>query len=263
LGCSQRVSLCDEPTFEGGRTIRILTSPQANTSATRLRAAVLVAVGVLGLSMVVVNAQRGPLAAPTVLEVLIGWSFTASGILIGIHRPANRLGSLMVVVGTVWIVGRSLQLVPHPLTFTAGVWLGDLWSVTFAVFLLAFPTGRLVSATDRAIVWLFVFVTAPLEFLWLLFWAPENGLNPARCRSRRERRARDRSLPALHDRDRSRPPGVCARAPLVPRERSGSVSIAMGSRAGGIVSPNISGGACPGSTGAARPRSQADSWAIG
>ena len=45
------------------------------------------------------------------------------------------------------------------------------------LFLLAFPTGRLSSRVDRAIVGIFLFVSVPLEFLWLLFYVPENGLN--------------------------------------------------------------------------------------
>ena len=42
---------------------------------------------------------------------------------------------------------------------------------------MSFPSGRLRSRADRAIVGIFLFVVVPLEFLWLLFWVPENGLN--------------------------------------------------------------------------------------
>ena len=42
---------------------------------------------------------------------------------------------------------------------------------------MSFPTGRLTSRADLAIVGIFLFVTVPLEFLWLLFLVPENGLN--------------------------------------------------------------------------------------
>jgi len=55
--------------------------------------------------------------------------------------------------------------------------LTDLWAPAFAVFLLSFPTGRLTSRSDLAIVGIFLFVTVPLEFLWFLFLVPENGLN--------------------------------------------------------------------------------------
>ena len=70
-----------------------------------------------------------------------------------------------------------MTLVPNPVVFTVGIWLTDLWAAGFALFLLSFPTGRLTSRADTAIVGIFLFVVIPLEFLWLLFWVPDNGLN--------------------------------------------------------------------------------------
>jgi len=55
--------------------------------------------------------------------------------------------------------------------------LSDLWAAAFALFLLSFPTGRLHDRADRAIVGIFLFVSIPLEFVWMLFWVPGNGLN--------------------------------------------------------------------------------------
>ncbi len=76
-----------------------------------------------------------------------------------------------------WLLGRTLTLVPNPVVYTAGLWLTDLWAPAFALFLLSFPTGRLTSRADRAIVGIFLFVTVPLEFLWFLFLVLDNGLN--------------------------------------------------------------------------------------
>jgi signal transduction histidine kinase len=59
-----------------------------------------------------------------------------------------------------------------------GIWLTDLWAAAFVLFLLAFPGGRLTSRADRAIVGIFLFVTVPLEFLWLLFWEPAASACP-------------------------------------------------------------------------------------
>jgi signal transduction histidine kinase len=42
---------------------------------------------------------------------------------------------------------------------------------------LSFPTGRVTSRADLAIVGIFLFVTVPLEFIWFLFLALDNGLN--------------------------------------------------------------------------------------
>ena len=142
-----------------------------------VRAVLLPIAGALGLGMLVGNSQDGPIAVGKVLEVLVGWSFVGCGVFIWTRRPANRLGPLMTVVGLLWLFGRTMTLVPNPVVYPAGLWLTDLWAPGFALFLLAFPTGRIVSRADLAIVGIFLFVTVPLEFLWLLFLAPANGLN--------------------------------------------------------------------------------------
>ena len=147
------------------------------TSFTWARALLLITAGALGVAMLVGYAQLGPVGAATVLQVLVGWSFVACGVLLWTRRPANRLGPLMSAVGMVWLLGRTMFLVQQPVVFTAGMWLSDLWAVGFAYLLLSFPTGRLSSRFDQAIVGIFLFVSVPLEFLWLLFFVPENGLN--------------------------------------------------------------------------------------
>jgi signal transduction histidine kinase len=131
----------------------------------------------LGLGMLAGSARQGPLALGTVLEVLVGWSFAACGVLLWARRPSNRLGPLMTMVGFLWLLGRTMTLVANPVVYTAGLWLTDLWAPGFALFLLSFPTGRLASRADLAIVGVFLFVTVPLEFLWLLFLVLDSGLN--------------------------------------------------------------------------------------
>ena len=143
----------------------------------RGRALLLVIAGALGLGMLVASANGGPLALETVLMVLVGWSFVACGTFIWARRPANRLGPLMTTVGFLWLFGRTMTLVSQPVVYTAGLWLTDLWAPAFALFLLSFPTGRLTSRADVWIVGVFVFVTVPLELLWLLFYVPGNHLN--------------------------------------------------------------------------------------
>jgi signal transduction histidine kinase len=146
-------------------------------TVTWVRAALLVAAGALGLGMLVGTAQQGPIGLETVLQVLAGWSFVACGGFLWARRPTNRLGPLMTLVGMLWLIGRTMTLIPNPIVFTVGIWFTDLWTAGFALFLLSFPSGRLRSRADRAIVGIFLFVVVPLEFLWLLFWVPENGLN--------------------------------------------------------------------------------------
>jgi signal transduction histidine kinase len=147
------------------------------TTVEWLRPVLLVIGGGLGTVLLILTAERGPLGTATVLEVLVGWSFTGCGVFIWRRRPANRLGPLMTAVGVIWLLGRTLILSTQPAVFTLGIWLTDVWSVTFAAFLLSFPAGRVNGAGTRAIIGLFLFVTVPLELLWLIFWQPESGLN--------------------------------------------------------------------------------------
>jgi signal transduction histidine kinase len=149
----------------------------AQPSFTGLRVLLLGTAGALGLGMLAGNFRHGLLGLETVLEVLVGWSFVACGAFLWSRRPPNRLGPLMAIVGMLWLLGRTMTLVPNPVIYTTGLWLTDLWAAAFALFLLAFPTGRFTSLGDRAIVGIFLFVTVPLEFLWLLFLVPDNGLN--------------------------------------------------------------------------------------
>src|SRR3954470_22506054 len=130
-----------------------------------------------GLAMLALNIAVGPIRPTTVLELLVGWSFAGCGAYMWRRRPANRLGPIMLGVGVLYLLGRTLPLIADPLVFTTGIWLQDVWAAAFAFFLLSFPTGRLRSPVDRAIVGGFLFVTVPLELLWLLFWEPSEGVN--------------------------------------------------------------------------------------
>jgi signal transduction histidine kinase len=147
-------------------------------TSNQVRALLLISAGALGLGMLVGKAQLAPLDLGALLEMLVGWSFVACGVLLWTRRPAYRLGLLMALVGMLWLAGRTMTLVPIPAVFTAGIWLTDLWAAAFVLFLLAFPGGRLTSRADRAIVGIFLFVTVPLEFLWLLFWEPAASACP-------------------------------------------------------------------------------------
>jgi signal transduction histidine kinase len=140
-----------------------------------LRVLLLVAVGAIGAGMVLLSAQAGLMNLTTVLTVLVGWSFVSCGVFLWGRRPDNRLGPLMVLVGSLWLAGRTMQLITNPVVFPVGLWLTDLWAPAFALFLLAFPTGRLRGRLDRAVVGIFLFVTVPLELLWLLFYQPLPG----------------------------------------------------------------------------------------
>jgi signal transduction histidine kinase len=119
-------------------------------------------------------------ARPTaVLVVLVGWSFTASGLVAWRRRPRNRLGPLMALLGVLWIAGQLLQAPDSPpLLWTIGLMVSDAWVVGLVAFLVAFPEGRRLLRTDAALIAPFALATIVLEPIWLLFWdgSPNNVL---------------------------------------------------------------------------------------
>ena len=107
-----------------------------------------------------------------ILNVLVGGTFVASGIFAWQRRPANRMGRLLAGVGALWLLGLVLRQFHLSVTFTIGVFLGDLWTVSLIWALLAFPDGRLTSRFDRVVPAVAFLVVGPIEILWLLFWDP-------------------------------------------------------------------------------------------
>jgi PAS domain S-box-containing protein len=118
------------------------------------------------------------------LAVAIGLAFVATGIGARYQRPENRTGVLMMLTGFAWFVG-ALTLSDHPVLFGIGIAFGAISWGFFAWLVLSFPTGRLESLVDRAVVggaFLVVWVGIPA---WALFtnprfegdWlSPRNGL---------------------------------------------------------------------------------------
>jgi hypothetical protein len=110
----------------------------------------------------------------TILGVLLGWSFLASGLVVWGRRPENRLGPLMAGLGMAWLAGALLIESDSSPVFTAGIWLGDTWVIFFVLFLLAFPSGRLKSGLDVLLLAPFVVAMVPLELLGMEFFAAKD-----------------------------------------------------------------------------------------
>jgi signal transduction histidine kinase len=118
----------------------------------------LIALGVLGL-LAGVGAfwvastavyQQSEIPSPQV-AVLVGWSFIGSGLLSWRARPDNRLGPAMVLTGLAWFAS-VLQEGNGPLLFTIGQAFQVLYLAGFLYVILSFPSGRLQTALDRALV---------------------------------------------------------------------------------------------------------------
>ena len=99
------------------------------------------------------------------VDIVPGSSFVLAGLIAWSLRPRNHVGLLMIGVGVglmtrtaafqdgVGFITPPAQVVLH--------FLSPLWAVAFLQLLLAFPSGRLVSRLDRAVVRSF-YVVVPL-----------------------------------------------------------------------------------------------------
>ena len=88
-------------------------------------------------------------SAPVAL--LVGWSFIGSGLLSWRARPDNRLGPVMVLSGFAWFAS-VLQEGHGAVLFTIGQAFQVLYLAGFLYLILSFPSGRLQTVLDRALV---------------------------------------------------------------------------------------------------------------
>ena len=86
-----------------------------------------------------------------VLVLLTGWSFILAGLIARTRRPHNRTGLLMIAVGFGWFVGAPMSA-NDSLFWTIGVALNAIAGGFLIHLLLAYPTGRLGSRRERALV---------------------------------------------------------------------------------------------------------------
>ena len=109
----------------------------------RLRAG-LALVGIAGVAVgLAAAATLLPRYSPThvLLDLAVGWSILAAGVLLWSSRPDNRIGALAVVTGFVWFLGdftaATREVIAYPATLVHG-W----YDVAFAAVILAYPRGR-------------------------------------------------------------------------------------------------------------------------
>ena len=83
--------------------------------------------------------------------VVIGCGFAGVGLFAWYRRPDNRVGRLMYATAFAWYVSMLASTEPA-LLFSVGVSLENLYVATAIHLLLAFPSGRLETTIDRALV---------------------------------------------------------------------------------------------------------------
>ena len=101
------------------------------------------------------------------LQLAMGTTFVAAGLIAWRARPGNRTGAIMASYGAAVLIGRFLGELDSPAAITLGLLIGDASAAIFVYLLLAFPYGRLWSRTDWLILGPVVAVFGPLELLWL------------------------------------------------------------------------------------------------
>ena len=103
-----------------------------------------------------------------VLTLVSGWGFIGAGVFAWWRRPENRTGPLMVLAGFAFFAA-TLSDTGVPATFAIGSLLTALYVAIVFHLLLAFPSGRLQSTSDRCLVAFAYFITtvvvAPIVLL--------------------------------------------------------------------------------------------------
>src|SRR4051812_32189990 len=118
--------------------------------------------------------QEGPRAF-VVLALLIGWAVIAAGLVARTRRPDHRTGLLLIGVGFAWFLN-ALSSANNAYVWTFGYALGALWIAMFVHVLLTYPSGRLGTARDRAVV-VFGYALAGVANIAIALFEPD----PASC----------------------------------------------------------------------------------
>ena len=93
-----------------------------------------------------------------------------AGLIAWVKRPENRTGALMTALGFLFLASHLSWDAPLP--FTLGV-LIETWGIAVAIHLVvAFPSGRLSTRVERAVVAAAYFSWVVGNMVWQLFWDP-------------------------------------------------------------------------------------------
>ena len=109
----------------------------------------------------------------------VGWSFIGTGLYAWRRRPESRIGALMVLMGFAWFL-TTLESANSPLLYTVGLVTGGLFGGLFLHLGMSFPSGRLTSRLDRALV-IAGYVIFPLGSVPALFFAGPQDLGCDDC----------------------------------------------------------------------------------
>src|SRR3954454_3513952 len=115
------------------------------------------------------------LLAPTlVLEVAVGWSFIAVGLVAWTRRPGSSTGALVFALGFAWFARFAVAIAVRP-ALVVGVLLSSLYLSVLVHLLATFPSGRVQNTAERVLVIVAYLLSAPLDAVFLLLGA-QRGL---------------------------------------------------------------------------------------
>jgi signal transduction histidine kinase len=112
------------------------------------------------------------------IVLLVGWSFVGSGLLSWRARPDNRLGPVMVLTGFTWFAS-VLEEGNNSAVATIGAVFGVVFLIGFLYVGLSFPSGRLPTRLDRALVGVALGLVTVVQLAWLLCYDPRSDCD--RC----------------------------------------------------------------------------------
>jgi signal transduction histidine kinase len=134
-------------------------------------AALALLLGVSALLIILTSSHTSSRGVAAVLILLAGWGFVGTGLYAWDRRPGNNTGPLMTAVGFTWFF-QALGSSDNAALFTIG-YLGS--SLPYAILiqlLITFPTGRLETSLQKALVGAAYFVTTAMQVVWVLFVDP-------------------------------------------------------------------------------------------
>src|SRR3954449_13373503 len=143
-------------------------------------AVMVVALGIATLALTLPSPLDAERRTMLVFALVVGWGFCGSGLWMLLSGDATRLGLLSAATGcTLFVLCWRLSEVP--LAYTAGMLFGAVWLPLLGHIVLAFPSGRLRSRTDRWLLGCGYAVALVLQPLPLLFWAGDVPLVCEKC----------------------------------------------------------------------------------
>lgn len=126
------------------------------------------------LAQALAQPQSGRPDSWTLPDLAAGWSFLLAGLLVRRLRPGNRCWLLLMAVGVTWFFGTFAAAAGQNASL-AGFALAGASNVVLAWLLLAYPTGRLATGRERALLGAIALLYAVRVAARLFLYVPPDG----------------------------------------------------------------------------------------